>query len=168
MKRFLGTVAVAVTAAACTQAEQPEARSISEVSKSQPSQTASPVQPATNELLLSGTVKAKDGLAVPEGATLFVMGRAPDRPGPPVLVKRFRPATLPLEFSLTGQDQMMQGMPVPETLQLSARLDQDGDAISKTPGDLVGVLATVARGSKGVELVLGDVVTEPKPSAPVQ
>lgn len=165
MRKLLVAVVVLV-GAGCEKEPLPEAKSISEVSK--PQTSAAAPQPATNELLLSGTVAAKDGLKVPENATLFVMGRVADRPGPPVLVKRFHPVVLPLEFALTGQDQMMQGMPVPENLQLSARLDQDGDAISKTPGDLTGVVASVARGSKEVALVLTEVITEPKPSAPVQ
>ncbi len=63
---------------------------------------------------------------------------------------------------------MMKGVPVPNSFVLSARLDQDGDAISKTPGDLTGELETVERGASDVKLTLTEAIGEAKPSTPVQ
>jgi hypothetical protein len=125
-----------------------------------------------NEILLEGTISVSDELAggVPEGASLFLMGRPAGHggKGPPVLVKKIHPVKLPAAFRLTGADTMMARGQMPDSYHLSVRLDQDGDAISKTPGDLEGELSDVKRGTSGIVLKLTKALTEGRPSAPVQ
>ncbi len=112
------------------------------------------------------TVAAKLKAKIPHG-TLFLMGRMPGKggqKGPPVLVLKVDNPTFPLKFKLTSDNTMMPGIPIPPTVELGAILDQDGDAVSRTPGDLAGeVKAPVKDGSKGVKLVLDTVDTVTKP-----
>ncbi|MEM6558611.1 MAG: hypothetical protein AAF219_06435 [Myxococcota bacterium] len=169
--RSVGALSLALAmSVGCTNEAEPEARPIadSQGSDANPGDAPASGVATSNELLLKGTIAVDEGLEVPEDATLFVMGRGSEGRGPPVLVKRIHPVKLPLEFSLTGADQMMKGVPVPNSFVLSARLDQDGDAISKTPGDLTGELETVERGASDVKLTLTEAIGEAKPSTPVQ
>lgn len=91
---------------------------------------------------------------VPAGAVLFIIARRA-AVGPPLAVKRVRDPRLPLEFSLGPEDRMIQTMPFEGPLQLSARLDGDGNAMSREPGDLLGALpGPVEPGDQGVEIVI--------------
>ena len=50
---------------------------------------------------------------------------------------------------------MIQSMPFEGPLRLSARLDADGNAMSRDPGDLLGeASAPVQTGARGVEIVI--------------
>ena len=44
----------------------------------------------------------------------------------------------PLDFTVTQRDIMMGGTKLSGPVTVSARIDQDGDAISKQPGDIEG------------------------------
>ncbi len=74
---------------------------------------------------------------VPSGAILFLIARRPE-PGPPLAVQRIPSPSLPLEFSIGPGDRMIQALPFAGPLQLSARLDADGNAMTREPGDLQG------------------------------
>jgi hypothetical protein len=74
--------------------------------------------------------------------------------GPPVAVKRLTPRKLPIEFVLGPADQMIPGMPFPTELDISARWDLDGNAMSKESGDLNGAADGVAAGTDTLELIL--------------
>ena len=90
--------------------------------------------------------------AGPRSGVIFVIARAAGvAAGPPIAVKRL-PATLPVTFDLTSADSMM-GQPLPENLRIEARLDSDGDAATRTPGDPSAVSDGVAIGS-AVKLAL--------------
>jgi len=66
-----------------------------------------------------------------------------------------RDPALPLEFSLGPEDRMIQALPFQGPLKLSARLDADGNAMSREPGDLLGEASEpVETGSQGVEIVI--------------
>ena len=63
----------------------------------------------------------------------------------------------PLEFSLGPEDRMIQSLPFEGPLVVTARVDGDGDAMSRNPGDLQGRLPSpVATGTTGIELVLDE------------
>ena len=72
--------------------------------------------------------------------------------GPPLAVKRLAP-TLPATFSIGAADSMM-GQALPAKLRLEARLDTDGDPLTRPPTDPTGMVDDVALGSTGVQLVL--------------
>ena len=62
--------------------------------------------------------------------------------------------SFPLQYVVKQQDAMM-GAPLVGKITVSARVDQDGDAISKQPGDLVTDLsAPVMVGENPVKLTL--------------
>jgi len=95
---------------------------------------------------------------VPANATLFVIARGAAG-GAPVAVKRVPAAALPLEFELGPADRMLDTIPFAGPLQLLARLDADGNASTRTPGDLQGAAAApVGPGATGVEILLDELL----------
>jgi hypothetical protein len=93
-----------------------------------------------------------------EGAVLFVIARNAGG-GPPLAVKRIPSPSFPVEFELGPDDRMIQQLPFVGPLTLSARLDSDGNATTRTPGDLEGRLeGEVPTGSSGIRIELDQVV----------
>jgi cytochrome c-type biogenesis protein CcmH len=69
------------------------------------------------------------------GATLFVFARADGvTSGPPIAVKRLAASQFPMTVELTGADSMM-GQPLPAKVRIEARLDADGNPLTKDAGD---------------------------------
>lgn len=66
--------------------------------------------------------------------------------GPPVAVKRVVAGTFPINVELTSADSMM-GQPLPATFRLEARLDGDGDPMTKPPTDPTASQDGVAPGA---------------------
>jgi Tfp pilus assembly protein PilF len=87
-------------------------------------------------------------------AVLFVIARAAGQTaGPPAAVKRIMSPSFPLEIDLTTADSMM-GQPLPASIRLEARLDSDGDAMTKNPSDPHAMQDGVATNGGKVGLVL--------------
>jgi tetratricopeptide (TPR) repeat protein len=87
-------------------------------------------------------------------AVLFVIARAAGQTaGPPAAVKRIMAPSFPLEIDLTSADSMM-GQPLPATIRIEARLDSDGDAMTKNPSDPHAMQDGVATNGAKVGLVL--------------
>ena len=96
--------------------------------------------------------------SVPASGVLFLIARTGSA-GPPTAVKRVASPRFPLEFEIGPDDRMIETMPFTGPFQLSARVDSDGSATSRTPGDLQGqVDAAVSPGATGVQLVLDEVL----------
>jgi cytochrome c-type biogenesis protein CcmH len=89
-------------------------------------------------------------------AVLFVIARAAGQTaGPPAAVKRIGNPTFPLELDLSAADSMMgPGQPLPPTVRIEARLDSDGDAMTKNPSDPHAMQDGVATNGTKVSLVL--------------
>jgi hypothetical protein len=89
---------------------------------------------------VSGTIALAPGFEakVPAGAILFLIARTGTGGGPPLAVKRVESPRFPMEFSLGPDDRKIKAMPFEGPLQLSARLDADGNAMTRAPGDLLG------------------------------
>ena len=84
---------------------------------------------------------------------IFVIARAAGvTSGPPVAVKRLPISTFPMTVDLSQSDSMM-GQPLPQKLRIEARIDSDGDPLTKDPKDPSGVLDGVAVG-QSVSLTL--------------
>ncbi len=95
---------------------------------------------------------------VPEGAVLFLMARVGPK-GSLVAVQRIAAPSLPMRFAIGPGDRMGQRVPFAGEFQLSARLDADGDAGSRNPGDLQGRdSGTHAPGASGVSIVLDELL----------
>ena len=111
---------------------------------------------------IRGTVSLADELAgrVPPGAVLFLIARRGGA-GPPLAAQRISSPRFPLEFSLGPEDRMIQTLPFAGEVQITARLDADGNATSRQPGDLEGrTPAAVSPGATGVAVVLDEVLGE--------
>jgi hypothetical protein len=108
---------------------------------------------------IRGTLKIDPSLqATAPSGTVFVilrMAGMPDR-GPPVAVKKIDDARFPLSFEIGAGDVMMQGMPFSGPFDVYARLDADGNAMTKAPGDLALTQpkSQVSPGAGEIELVL--------------
>jgi tetratricopeptide (TPR) repeat protein len=104
---------------------------------------------------VSGTVDIDPALKsmVAPGAVLFVFVReAGVGAGPPRAVKRLPPA-FPAAFELSEADAMM-GEPFPDPLLIEARLDSDGNPLTRSPTDPTARLDRVKAGRTDVHLVL--------------
>lgn len=92
--------------------------------------------------------------SVPAGSVIFLIARAAGiAGGPPAAVKRMRAGTFPMDFQLTTADSMMGG-PLPENLRLEARVDPDGNPMTKSPSDPAAVVDGLQAGATSVRLVL--------------
>lgn len=117
---------------------------------------AEPAAPPDPKRRVTGLLEIDPALAgqLPPGAVIYVMARpAGETAGPPIGVVRLPAAGFPLRFEL-GDGQSMSGAPLPDQLRLDARVDADGDAATKDPGDPRAVLDNVALGRTDVKLVL--------------
>jgi hypothetical protein len=123
---------------------------------------AAPPAAATevNSAAIEGTLELAPDLAgrVPPGAVLFVIARtAPS--GPPLAVVRVASRSFPARFSIGPDDRMIQSMPFAGEIQLSAYVDADGNAVTRSPGDLQGTTETPnAPGDRGVRLLIDEVL----------
>src|SRR5581483_4077354 len=93
-------------------------------------------------LRLDDKVKAK----VAEGDVIFLVARGADasgQPGPVLAVKKMNAGKWPLSFTLDARDAMVSGTKLHGKVIVTARVDKDGDAISKNPGDVTGVSRAV-------------------------
>ncbi|HEY0838797.1 MAG TPA: tetratricopeptide repeat protein [Vulgatibacter sp.] len=91
---------------------------------------------------------------VQPGSIVFVTVRqAGVTAGPPVAAKRIPAGDFPLAVSIGGSDTMM-GQPMPESVSLEARIDRDGNAMTKDPDDPVARADGIRAGGEPVRLVL--------------
>jgi hypothetical protein len=107
---------------------------------------------------ISGRIEVAPALAgeAPEGAVLFVIARtAGATGGPPLAVLRIPEPELPLEFEIGPGDVMIPSMRFEGLISLSARLDADGNAMTRGPTDLSSAVAeSLSPGTTDVTLVL--------------
>ena len=110
-------------------------------------------------LNLADSVKAK----VPAGGTIFLIARAllpGGGPGPVLAAKRLTVGAWPQPFELSASDVMISGMSLSGKVVLGARVDQDGDAMTKQPGDVEGISTPVEVPASGVVVLLDKLRTE--------
>jgi hypothetical protein len=121
-----------------------------------PPERGAPPLAAESGAPIRGTLRLASELegAQPSGAVLFLIARTAEA-GPPLAVKRIEAPRFPLDFEIGPADRMLASVPFAGAMQLSARLDADGNATSRTPGDLMGIAGqAVSPGASGVEIVL--------------
>jgi hypothetical protein len=103
---------------------------------------------------IRGSVRLAAGASAPGGAVLFVIARSPQG-GPPLAVKRLPAGPFPLEFEIGPQDAMVAGRPFAGPILLSARIDTDGDPMTRGGADLAALHETpLEPGARDVDLVL--------------
>jgi hypothetical protein len=114
-----------------------------------PSPGATPHGPAK----VAGTVSLPSG-AAPAGTLFVIARRTKEAVGPPVAVQRMAASTFPASFALSEAN-MMLGGEWPAEVFLEARIDLDGNVMSKE--DIVArseIVGPVTAGKLDVALVL--------------
>lgn len=96
--------------------------------------------------------------ARPEAGVLFIIARHQGmQGGPPLAVLRLANPEFPLEFSIGPENVMIPSMRFEGAISLSARLDADGNAMTRGSEDISSqVEEPLAPGATGVELLLKD------------
>ncbi len=103
---------------------------------------------------IEGRIELAEGATPPPGGTIYVIARHKGATaGPPAATKRLSTRDLPATFTLDDSNVMMGG-PFPAEVELTVRFDADGNAMTKTDGDLVGGAGVVQSGASGVVIVL--------------
>ena len=112
-------------------------------------------------LQISGTIQLASDLAskVQETDTVFLIAR-PAEGGPPLAVKKWLGKSYPYAFELTDKDLMIPDRILDTPLNLIVRVDKDGDAMTKNPGDLMGTYEKnpVSLKAENVEILVNEVL----------
>lgn len=121
----------------------------------------------------SGLVKLADGIpadSVKPTDVLFVMARESQGGGLAgrlIAVQRFSPVELPKAYELGPGNVMVPGIPFSGPFIVTARLDRDGDPMTRGDDDLYATVAEpVKAGTEGNHLVLKKGMKEPVPAPP--
>ena len=116
---------------------------------------------------IEGTISLAPGLEknVRAGQTLFISVRQDAGDGKKGMMLAAQkvdvtgPKIFPLKYRVSGRDVMMQGTVLAGAIRVYARIDQDGDAMSKQPGDVTGFVQGVRKvGEKGVDMLLDFII----------
>ncbi len=110
------------------------------------------------EMNISGTIRVSGALegSVPAQGMLFVIARpAGVTAGPPLAVLRIPAPRFPVAFEIGPANVMIPSMRFQGDIGITVRLDSDGNAMTKLPGDLEGTSKDFHQpGASGVEIVL--------------
>ncbi|MBW2282007.1 MAG: hypothetical protein JRG76_01485 [Deltaproteobacteria bacterium] len=103
---------------------------------------------------IRGTIELAPGAPAGGEGVLFVIARS-GAGGPPLAVRRLPVGPFPLEFSLGPGDVMMQGRRFEGELTLTARVDRDGNPLTRGETDLSGSApGPVTPGQTGISIRL--------------
>ncbi len=105
---------------------------------------------------ISGTIRLAEGVTrPPAGGILFVSARKPGTAGPPAAVQRIPDPKFPQSFRITAKE-VLGGGELEGELDVSARLDLDGNVSTKEPEGLLGAYGRnpVRLGQTGIVIVL--------------
>jgi tetratricopeptide (TPR) repeat protein len=108
-------------------------------------------QTVSGKITLGPKVKLTNSKAI-----LFIIAR-PAGPGggPPLAVKKIDQPVFPLSYVIGAENVMMQGTPFSGKINVTARLDNDGNPTTRTPGDLLGnYQEPVDVGAKNIDIVI--------------
>gem|GEM_PF-891936 len=123
-----------------------------------PEKSAVPPRGFSGSIDISRSLVAGSALS---SGTVYVIVRPTGMPpvGPPLAVRKYSAPQFPLLFQIGPEHVMMQNMPFQGPFDVYARWDADGNAMTKTAGDLESSkpLKSVEKGSSGHKIVF-DVV----------
>jgi cytochrome c-type biogenesis protein CcmH len=121
----------------------------SELPEGHPPIDGAPAAPATAPAAAAGpgvrVTLDLDPAAKQRSGIVFVIARNPAG-GPPVAVKRIVAASFPINVEITSADSMM-GQSLPPSFRIEARLDADGDPLTKPPTDPAAMQEGVVPGA---------------------
>lgn len=114
--------------------------------------------------VLAGVIKVDDKLKrkIAAGDTIFVVARRYEEgstaPGTPLAVQKLTADKWPLPFALDSRDAMLAGTTLSGKVVVTVRVDKDGDAMTKNPGDVTGQSRPVEPPKKDVVVALDTVL----------
>lgn len=120
-------------------------------------QPAAPTAVVAPQARVEGRIDVSPAMAahVSPGDTIFLIARHSETNAMVAVVKLAAPARFPLPFGLGPENVMVTGAAFAGPLKITARVDKDGDATTKNPGDVLGEIdAAVAVPAKDVVLTL--------------
>jgi len=94
---------------------------------------------------------------------LFIIARragAPPGPGGMIAVQKHAIGQFPMPFTLSSRDSMMAGRPFEGRIDITVRIDKDGDALTRKKGDLYGQVNNVPVGTQDLALNVDGVQSE--------
>jgi hypothetical protein len=113
-----------------------------------------PAPASTDPRAVRGTLALVAGGNVPRGASVFLIVRlAGSKGGAPVAVARVDATSFPLSFEVSQANSMM-GQPLPESMLIEARVDLDGNPMTRDAGAPSGSADNVPAGAAGVKIDL--------------
>jgi hypothetical protein len=117
---------------------------------------ADPKATVTGTIVLSDKIKDK----VQAGDVIFLVARQDDgtEKGTVLAVRKLVAGAWPQSFMLDGSTPMFPGTKFAGKVLISARVDKDGDGMTKNPGDALGLLHTTVPASD-VKIVI-DTITQ--------
>ena len=129
------------------------------------SETASaPIDPKAS---VGGTITVPDARKddVKKGDIIFLVARragGPPGPGSMLAVQKLIAGDFPMKFALSGRDAMIPGTPFEGEVSITARVDKDGDAMTRKKGDVFGSANNIKVGTQDVVIPLDALQTEDK------
>lgn len=119
--------------------------------------TTNAAAPSTSAQI-SGTITVDPKLKanIDPNAALFIIARPGGAGGPPLAVRKIDKPTFPLTYSLSQENVMMQGTPFTGKINITVRLDKDGNAVTRGAGDMSGDYKKnpAEVGAKNVDIVI--------------
>jgi cytochrome c-type biogenesis protein CcmH len=105
------------------------------------------------------TIDPKLKASIDPNAALFIIARPAGAGGPPLAVKKIDRPTFPLDYSLSQENVMMQGMPFTGKINITVRLDKDANPVTRTAGDLTGDYKKnpAEVGAKNVDVIIDQI-----------
>lgn len=100
---------------------------------------------------ISGEIRLADGVAARGGVLFLTVREEGSTMGAPIAVQRLDATSFPMKFSI-GPEHAMQGRPFPAKARIEARIDSDGNPITRDPTDPAGVVDGIARGATNVSI----------------
>jgi len=97
-------------------------------------------------------------MARPDAGVLFVIARPQGaRGGPPLAVLRIPSPDFPIVFSIGPENVMIPSMQFAGAISLSARLDEDGNAMTRGAGDISSAVEEpLSPGATGIKILLSE------------
>jgi hypothetical protein len=177
MKFVVLVLAAGMTGAACSK-RQPEGErpaGLPPSGSAAPAPVPPPPPPTVDDQMVAAPPDAKQSISgtislpaarkrdVAATDIVFIIARragAAPGPGSMLAVQKHPVGQFPMPFTLSARDAMIPGTPFAGSINITVRLDKDGDGLTRKKGDLYGQANGVPVGSQGVTIPLDSVQTE--------
>lgn len=111
---------------------------------------------------INGTIvlPATNRSKVARGDVIFLAARragGPPGPGAMLAVQKLTAGDFPMPFTLSSRDAMIPGIPFEGQMSITARVDKDGDAMTRRKGDVFGLAPGVKVGAQKVVIHLDQI-----------